>query len=43
MCEKKVVAKGRTVSEVYKITKDMKIKKSLVTYIPGEGEEALLI
>ncbi len=41
--KKKVVAVGRTVSEVYKIVKDIKIKNPLVTYIPKEGEEALLI
>jgi len=41
--KKKVVAVGRTVSEVYKIVKNMKIRSPLVTYIPKEGEEALLI
>ncbi|MEW5936356.1 MAG: DUF5678 domain-containing protein [Candidatus Thermoplasmatota archaeon] len=40
---KKVVAVGRTISEVYKTVKDMKITNPLVTYIPKEGEEALLI
>lgn len=40
---KKVVAVGRPVSEVYKLVKDLKIKNPLVTYIPKEGEEALLI
>ena len=41
--KKKVVAVGRSVSEVYKIVRDMKVKNPLVTYIPKEGEEALLI
>jgi len=41
--EKKVVAVGRTLSEVYKVVRNMKIKSSLVMYIPKEGEEALLI
>jgi hypothetical protein len=40
---KRVVIVGRTVSEVYKMVKDMEIKNPLVTYIPKEGEEALLI
>lgn len=39
----KVVAMGRTISEVYKAINEMKIKNPLVTYIPKEGEEALLI
>lgn len=43
ICKKRVVAVGRSVSEVYKVVKDMKIKNPLVTYIPKEGEEALLI
>ncbi len=41
--KKKVVAVGRTVAEVYKMVKEIKIKNPLVTYIPKEGEEALLI
>ena len=41
--KKKVVAAGRTVSEVYSLTKRMRIKNPLVTYIPKDGEEALLI
>ena len=41
--KKKVVAVGRTVSEVYKTVKDMKIGNPLVTYMPQPGEEALLI
>lgn len=41
--QKKVVAVGRTISDVYKSVKEMKLKNPLVTYIPKEGEEALLI
>lgn len=40
---KKVVAVGRTVSEVYKLAKELKIANPLVTYMPKPGEEALLI
>ncbi|MCK4614482.1 MAG: hypothetical protein KAU14_06740 [Thermoplasmata archaeon] len=43
ICRKKVVAVGRTVSEVYRTVKEMNIKNPLVTYMPKEGEEALLI
>ena len=41
--KEKVIAVGRTVSEVYKLVKDMKIANPLVTYMPKPGEEALLI
>ena len=41
--KKKVIAYGRTVSEVYRLVKDMKISNPLVTYLPKPGEEALLI
>ncbi len=41
--KKKVIAVGRTVSEVYRLVKDMKISNPLVTYLPKPGEEALLI
>ena len=43
ICKKKIVATGRTISDVYKTVKELKIKNPLVTYIPKEGEEALLI
>ena len=41
--KQKVIAVGRSISEVYRITREMKVEKPLVTYIPGEGEEAFLI
>jgi len=39
----KVIATGRTVSDVYKSVKKINVKNPLVTYIPKDGEEALLI
>jgi len=41
--KKKVIAVGRTISEVYQLVKNMNIKNPLVTYLPKEGEDALLI
>lgn len=41
--KKKVVAVGKSVSEIYKIVREMNVINPLVTYIPKEGEEALLI
>lgn len=41
--KRKVIAVGRTVSEVYRLVKDMNIANPLVTYLPKPGEEALLI
>jgi len=41
--KKKVVAVGRSVAEVYAALSNLKVKNPLVTYIPKEGEEALLI
>ncbi len=41
--KKEIVAEGRTVAEIYRITDEKNIKKPLVTYIPKSGEEALLI
>jgi len=38
-----VIAVGRSVAEVYKSVKGMNIANPLVTYVPKEGEEALLI
>ena len=38
-----IIATGRTVSDVYKSVKELNVKNPLVTYIPREGEEALLI
>lgn len=38
-----VIAVGRSVGEVYKSVKKMNISNPLVTYVPKEGEEALLI
>lgn len=43
ICKNKVVAVERTVSDVYKIVKNKNIKNPLVTYMPKDGEEALLI
>ncbi len=39
----KVIASGKTISEVYKIADELKIKKPLVTYVPKKGEELLLV
>jgi hypothetical protein len=41
--KRKVVAVGRSVAEVYATLANLKVKNPLVTYIPKEGEEALLI
>ena len=41
--KKKVVAAGKTISEVYHVVKESKFKNPLITYIPKKGEEALLI
>lgn len=39
----KIVATGRTIHEVYDILEELSISNPLVTYVPKEGEEALLI
>ena len=39
----KIVAIGRTIHEVYDSIKSTNIRNPLVSYIPREGEEALLI
>ena len=41
--KKKIVAVGRSVSEIYRIVRELNLTNPLVTYIPKEGEEALLI
>ena len=41
--EEKVVATGKTIHEVYAIVEELKIENPLVTYMPRENEEALLI
>lgn len=38
-----VVAVGRSVAEVYKSVRKMNIANPLVTYVPKDGEEALLV
>ena len=40
---KKIVAISKTIHEIYEELKKINIKNSLVTYVPREGEEALLI
>ena len=39
----KVVAVGKTIHEVYRLVRELKIKNPLIAYIPRKGEEALLI
>jgi hypothetical protein len=39
----KIVATGKTIHEVYASVEKLTIKNPLVTYVPKEGEEALLI
>lgn len=39
----KIVATGKTIHEVYDIVEELNIKTPLVTYVPKEGEKALLI
>ena len=39
----KVVASGKTIHEVYDILNGINEENPLVTYVPREGEEALLI
>ena len=41
--QKKIVAISKTIHEIYDELKKLNIKDPLVTYIPKEGEEALLI
>ena len=40
---KKIVAISKTIHEIYAELKKIDIKNPLVTYVPLEGEEALLI
>ena len=39
----KVVAAGKTIHEVYEHVRNLKIDNPLIVYVPGKGEEALLI
>lgn len=39
----KIVTAGRTIHEVYDTLEELNISNPLVTYVPKEGEEALLI
>ena len=41
--QRNIVAIGKTIHEVYDTLKKINVKNPLVTYIPKEGEEALLI
>jgi len=41
--DKKVVASGKTIHEVYSLTDELGIDDPLVTYVPRSGEELLLI
>ena len=39
----KVVASGKSIQEVYEAVDKKRIKEPLVTYVPKEGEEILLV
>ena len=39
----KVVAAGRTIHELYELTDKIGIREPLVTYVPRDGEELLLV
>jgi hypothetical protein len=39
----KIVAAGRTIHELYELTDKIGIKDPLVTYVPRDGEELLLV
>lgn len=41
--QKKIVAISKTIHEVYEELKKINVKNPLITYVPKEGEEALLI
>jgi hypothetical protein len=43
IAKNRVVAVGRSVAEVYKSVKELNITNPLVTYVPKDGEEALLV
>jgi len=41
--EKKILAAGRTIHEIYELTDKLGIRDPLVTYVPRAGEELLLV
>ena len=41
--ENKVIASGKTIHEVYEVVDKMGITDPLITYVPRQGEELLLV